>query len=98
MIRVVLPGHLLSLAGVCGEVQLQLDGPITQRSVFDAIEASYPALRGTLREPVTQRRRRLLRLFACGRDLSHEAPDTLLPSAVAGGAEPLLVVAAIAGG
>ncbi|MGH7381973.1 MAG: MoaD/ThiS family protein [Candidatus Methylomirabilales bacterium] len=98
MIRVVLPAHLRTLARVDGEVELQVEGPITQRSVLDALEASYPMLRGTVRDHVTQRRRPFLRFFACEQDLSHELPDTPLPDAVASGAEPFFVVGAIAGG
>ena len=98
MIRVVLPQHLRTLARVDGEVQLYLDGPVTQRSVLDALEAHYPVLRGTIRDHVTQRRRPFVRFFACEQDLSHELPDTPLPDTVAMGAEPFLVVGAIAGG
>jgi len=98
MIRVVLPQHLRTLARVDGEVQLYLDGPVTQRSVLDALEARYPVLRGTIRDHGTQRRRPFVRFFACEQDLSHEPPDTPLPDAVATGAEPFLVVGAIAGG
>ena len=98
MIRVVLPQHLRTLARVDGEVQLYLDGPVTQRSVLDALEARYPVLRGTIRDHVTQRRRPFVRFFACEQDLSHELPDAPLPDAVATGAEPFLVVGAIAGG
>ena len=98
MIRVVLPPHLRTLARVDREVQLYLDGPVTQRSVLDALEARYPVLRGTIRDHVTQQRRPFLRFFACEQDLSHELPDAPLPDAVASGAEPLLVVGAIAGG
>jgi len=98
MIRVVLPQHLRTLAQVDGEVQLQVDGPVTQRSVLDALEARYPVLRGTIRDHVTQQRRPFLRFFACEQDLSHEPPDALLPEAVAMGNEPFLVVGAIAGG
>lgn len=98
MIRVVLPQHLRTLARVDGEVQLDLSGPVTQRSVLDALEARYPVLRGTIRDHVTQERRPFLRFFACEQDLSHEQPDTPLPHAVATGAEPFLVVGAIAGG
>jgi len=98
MIRVVLPQHLRTLARVDGEVQLYLDGPVTQRSVLDALEARYPVLRGTIRDHVTQRRRPFVRFFACEQDLSHELPDTPLPDTVAMGAEPFLVVGAIAGG
>jgi len=98
MIRVVLPQHLRTLARVDGEVQLQVDGPVTQRSVLDALEARYPVLRGTIRDHVTQQRRPFLRFFACEQDLSHELPDTPLPDTVAMGNEPFLVVGAIAGG
>ena len=98
MIRVVLPQHLRTLARVDGEVQLYLDGPVTQRSVLDALEARYPVLRGTIRDHVTQRRRPFVRFFACEQDLSHELPDTPLPDAVAMGTEPFLIVGAIAGG
>jgi len=98
MIRVVLPSHLRTLAGVSGEVQLNIHGPVTQRSVLDALETSYPMLRGTIRDHATQIRRPFVRFFACQEDLSHEPPDALLPAAVASGAEPLLVVGAIAGG
>jgi molybdopterin synthase sulfur carrier subunit len=98
MIRVVLPAHLRTLARVGGEVKLDVEGPITQRSVLDALEANYPMLRGTIRDHVTQQRRAFLRIFACEQDLSHELPDTPLPDAVATGAEPLLVVGAMAGG
>ena len=98
MIRVVLPAHLRTLARVGGDVEFQVDGPVTQRSVLDALEASYPVLRGTIRDHVTQRRRPFLRFFACELDLSHELPDARLPEAVAMGAEPFLIVGAIAGG
>ena len=98
MIRVVLPAHLRTLARVDREVELRVEGPITQRSVLDALEATYPVLRGTLRDHVTQRRRPLVRFFACQEDLSHESPDAPLPEAVAIGAEPFLVVGAMAGG
>ena len=98
MIRVVLPGHLRSLARVDDEVMLDVKGEITQRSVLDALEAGYPMLRGTLRDHVTQERRPFVRFFACEEDLSHESPDAPLPRAVATGAEPFLVVGAIAGG
>ena len=98
MIRVVLPAHLRTLAHVNGEVKLEVDGPVTQRSVLDALEARYPMLRGTIRDQVTQRRRAFLRVFACEEDLSHEEPDAALPDAVATGAEPLLIVGAMAGG
>jgi molybdopterin converting factor small subunit len=98
MIRVVLPAHLRTLAHVDGEVKLEVEGQATQRSVLDALEARYPMLRGTIRDHVTQQRRSFVRFFACQEDLSHELPDTPLPDAVASGAEPLLVVGAIAGG
>jgi molybdopterin converting factor small subunit len=98
MIRVVLPAHLRTLARIGGEVDLAVDGQATQRSVLDALEARYPMLRGTIRDRVTQRRRPFVRFFACEQDLSHEPPDTPLPPAVATGAEPFLVVGAMAGG
>ena len=98
MIRVWLPAHLRTLARVDGEVQLEVEGPVTLRSVLDALEASYPVLRGTIRDQVTQQRRPYVRFFACEQDLSHEPPDTLLPDAVATATEPFLVVGAIAGG
>ena len=98
MIRVVLPAHLRTLARVSGEVKLALSGPATPRAVIDALEAEYPALRGTIRDHVTQQRRPFLRFFACEQDLSHESPDTPLPEAVLTGAEPFLIVGAMAGG
>lgn len=98
MIRVVLPAHLRTLARIDGEVMLDLEGPVTQRSILDALETRYPMLRGTIRDHVTQQRRPLLRFFACEQDLSHESPDTPLPDAVATGAEPFLIVGAMAGG
>jgi len=98
MIRVVLPAHLRTLARVGKEVELQVDRPVTQRSVLDALEARYPVLRGTIRDHVTHQRRPFLRFFACEQDLSHEPPDAPLPDAVATGAAPFLVVGAIAGG
>jgi hypothetical protein len=98
MIRVVLPHHLRRLAGVGAEVQLAVDGPITLRSVLDALEADYPMLCGTIRDHSTGKRRPLLRFFACARDVSHEPPDAPLPDAVASGADPFLIVGAIAGG
>ena len=98
MIRVVLPFHLRTLARVNGEVTLDVEGQPTQRSVLDALETRYPVLRGTIRDQVTQRRRALVRFFACGEDLSNELPDAPLPNAVATGAEPYLVVGAMAGG
>ena len=98
MIRVVLPYHLRTLAQVGGEVMLEVEGQVTRRSVLDALEARYPMLRGTIRDHVTQQRRPFLRFFACQQDLSHELPDAPLPEAVASGAEPFLVIGAIAGG
>jgi len=98
MIRVVLPQHLRTLARVGGEVELDVAGRATQRSVLDALEARYPMLRGTIRDHVTQQRRPFLRFFACEEDLSHELPDTLLPEPVALGKEPFLIIGAIAGG
>ena len=97
-VRVVLPAHLRVLGRVDGEVVLAVDGPVTQRSVLDALEQRHPVLRGTIREHGTLRRRPFVRFFACERDLSHEPPDDPLPDAVATGAEPLLVVGAMAGG
>jgi sulfur-carrier protein len=98
MIRVELPQHLRTLAHVGREVELDVEGAVTQRSVLDALEARYPMLRGTIRDQVTQQRRAFLRFFACQEDLSHELPDALLPDAIAAGREPLLIVGAIAGG
>ena len=98
MIRVILPAHLRNLAQVSREVVVQVDGPVTQRSVLDALEATYPMLRGTIRDRSTQKRRPLVRFFACSEDLSHDPPDTPLPAAVASGAEPFMVVGAMAGG
>ncbi|MBI5761281.1 MAG: MoaD/ThiS family protein [Planctomycetales bacterium] len=98
MIRVVLPYHLRNLAHVGPEVTLEVEVPITQRSVLDALESRYPMLRGTIRDHVTQQRRPLLRFFACEQDVSHEPPDTSLPDAIASGAEPFIVWGAIAGG
>jgi molybdopterin synthase sulfur carrier subunit len=98
MIRVLLPHHLRTLAHIGGEVELEVAGEATLRSVLDALEARYPMLRGTIRDQVTQQRRPFLRFFACEEDLSHEAPDVLLPDAVRSGAEPLIVIGAIAGG
>ncbi len=98
MIRVILPQHLRTLAHVGSEVQLELDGPVTLRSVLDAVEARYPMLRGTIRDQVTQQRRPFLRFFACEEDLSHEPPDAPLPDAVAAGKEPFIIIGAIAGG
>jgi sulfur-carrier protein len=98
VIRVELPGHLRTLARVDGEVQLNLDGDVTQRAVLDALEARYPVLLGTIRDRVSGRRRPFVRFFACEKDLSHELPDAPLPAAVASGTEPFLVVGAMAGG
>jgi sulfur-carrier protein len=98
MIRVVLPAHLRTLARLDGEAQLQVEGPVTQRSVLDALEARYPMLRGTIRDHVTQQRRPFVRFFACEEDLSHEPLDAQLPGPIATGAEPFMVVGAIAGG
>ncbi len=98
MIRVILPQHLRTLAHVDRVVELQVENPATQRSVLDALEADYPMLRGTIRDQVTQHRRPFVRFFACGRDVSHEQIDAPLPDAVANGAEPFMVVGAIAGG
>jgi len=98
MIRVVLPAHLRTLAHVGGEVKLCVEGQVTQRSLLDTLEACYPMLRGTIRDHVTQERRAFVRFFACERDVSHEPPDAPLPEAVATGAEPFLVVGALAGG
>ena len=97
-IRVELPQHLRTLAHVGREVQLEIEGPVTQRTVLDALEVRYPMLRGTIREHSTQQRRAFLRFFACEEDLSHESPDSPLPEAVASGKEPLLIIGAIAGG
>ena len=98
MIRVILPYHLRNLARVGAEVQLDVAGPVTQRTILDALEARYPALRGTIRDHVTHQRRPFLRFFACEQDFSLDDPDTPLPEAVANGTEPFLVVGAIAGG
>jgi hypothetical protein len=98
MIRVILPQHLRTLAQVGAELQLDVEGRPTQRLVLDALEARYPMLRGTIRDQVTQQRRPFLRFFACEEDLSHEPPDAALPDAVASGAEPFIVIGAIAGG
>jgi hypothetical protein len=98
MIRVALPAHLRNLAQVQGEVQLDVESPVTQRSVLDALEASYPVLRGTIRDHSGGRRRAFIRFFACEQDLSNDPPDTPLPGPVAAGTEPLLVVGAMAGG
>jgi hypothetical protein len=98
VIRVVLPPHLRTLARVAGEVKLEAAEPVTQRSALDALEAGYPMLRGTIRDHVTKKRRAFVRFFACGEDLSHELPDTPLPYAVATGAEPFVILGALAGG
>jgi len=98
MIRVVIPQHLRTLANVSGEIQLEVEGPVTQRSVLDALEQRYPMLCGTIRDHVTQQRRAFLRFFACEEDLSHESPDAPLPAAVVEGREPFLIIGAIAGG
>lgn len=98
MIRVIIPYHLRALANVTGELTLDVEGPVTQRSVLDALEAKYPVLRGTIRDHVTQKRRAFLRYYACEEDLSLESPDAPLPEAVAKGKEPFLVIGAIAGG
>jgi sulfur-carrier protein len=98
MIRVVIPTHLRQLANVSREVALQVEGPVTQRTVLDALEAQYPMLRGTIRDHVTHERRAFIRFFACGQDLSHESPDAPLPEAVASGVERFMVVGAMAGG
>ena len=98
MIRIVLPAHLRTLARVDGEVTLDMNGEVTQRSVLDALEARYPMLQGTIRDHATLKRRAFVRFFACEQDVSHESPDAPLPKAVATGAEPLLIVGAMAGG
>jgi molybdopterin synthase sulfur carrier subunit len=98
VIRVIIPQHLRTLAHVGNEVELELDRPVTLRSVLDALEARYPMLRGTIRDQVTQQRRPFLRFFACEEDLSHEPPDAPLPEAVASGKEPFIIIGAIAGG
>jgi len=98
MITVVLPAHLRTLARVTGDVELEVGGAVTQRSILDALEARYPMLAGTLRDHVTKERRAFVRFFACEQDLSHESPDAPLPDAVASGKEPFLIVGAIAGG
>jgi hypothetical protein len=98
VIRVILPTHLRTLARLDGEVKLEVPGPVTQRSILDALEAGYPMLRGTIRDHFTQQRRPFVRFFACEEDMSHESPDAPLPDAIASGAEPFMVVGAIAGG
>src|SRR6266545_4560756 len=98
MIRIVLPPHLRTLAHVSGDIELEVDGPVTLRSALDALETRYPMLRGTIRDHGTLQRRPFLRFFACEEDLSHESPDAPLPDAVVSGKEPLIVIGAIAGG
>ena len=98
MVRVVLPPHLRTLARVDGDVQLNVDASVTQRSILDALEARYPMLRGTMRDHVTHLRRPLVRFFVCGEDLSHESPDAPLPEAIVEGSEPFVIIGAIAGG
>ena len=98
MIRVVLPPHLRTLARIDGDVELDVNAAVTQRSILDELEARYPMLRGTMRDHVTQQRRPLVRFFACGEDLSHESPDAPLPEAIAKGCEPFVIIGAIAGG
>ena len=98
MIRVILPTHLRVLANAPREVQVEVQGPVTQRSILDALEAKYPTLRGTMRDHVTQRRRPLVRFFACEEDVSQESPDAALPEKIASGAEPFFIIGAIAGG
>jgi sulfur-carrier protein len=98
MIVVVLPAHLRALAGVTGDVELEVDGPVTRQSILDALEARYPMLRGTIRHHVSRERRPLLRFFACGEDVTHESADAPLPEPIASGTEPFYIVGAIAGG
>jgi hypothetical protein len=98
MIRVLLPTHLKTLARVQGEVQLEVEGPVTQSAILDALEARYPMLRGTMRDQLTHKRRPFVRFFACQQDLSHESPESPLPAPIATGAEPFLVIGAMAGG
>lgn len=98
MIRVILPAHLRNLAGVTDEVTLEITPPTTQRSILDALESNYPVLRGTIRDQLTQKRRPLVRFFACAEDLSHESPDAPVPEEVARGSEPFIIVGAMAGG
>jgi hypothetical protein len=98
MIRVIIPAHLRTLAGVDREVQVDVSGPVTQRSILDALEAKYPMLRGTIREHVTLKRRPLVRFFACEEDVSHDSPDVALPEKIARGEEPFYIIGAIAGG
>jgi molybdopterin converting factor small subunit len=98
MIRVELPAHLRTLARVDGEVQVEVQGPATLGAVLDAVEADYPVLRGPIRDHLTKKRRAMVRFYACGQDLSHDPPETLLPEAIRSGEEPLLIIGAIAGG
>ena len=98
MTRIILPPHLRTLADVDGEIEVKLNETPTQRSLLNAVEAKYPMLRGTIRDHVTQVRRPMVRFFACGEDLSHESPDSPLPDAIANGAEPFVIIGAIAGG
>ena len=98
MIVVVLPAHLRTLAGVKGDVELEVNGPVTRSSILDALEARYPMLRGTIRDHVAGERRPMVRFFACGEDVTHEPPDTPLPAAIASGTEPFYIIGAIAGG
>ena len=98
MIRVILPPHFRTLAKVDGELELEVNTPVTQSSVLDALEVKYPMLRGTIRDHVTQLRRPMVRFFACGEDLSHQSPDAPLPDAIAKGSEPFVIIGAIAGG
>jgi len=98
MIQVVLPAHLRTLAHVGSEISIEVKGPVTQRSVLDAIESTYPMLRGTIRDHATHQRRPMVRFFVCEEDISHDSPDATLPDAVAAGAEPFFIVGAIAGG
>ena len=98
MIQVVLPAHLRTLAGVKGDVELEVEGQVTRNSILDALEARYPMLRGTIRDHVAGERRPMVRFFACGEDVTHEPPDTPLPAAIASGAEPFYIIGAIAGG
>jgi hypothetical protein len=98
VIKVVLPQHLRTLARVQGKVTLEIEGPVTQRAILDALETEYPMLRGTIRDHTTHKRRPFLRFFACGEDWSHESPDAPLPEAIATGKEPFLVIGALAGG
>ncbi|HJP95221.1 MAG TPA: MoaD/ThiS family protein [Pyrinomonadaceae bacterium] len=98
MILVVLPAHLRALAGVTGDVALEIDGAVTRHSILDALEAQYPMLRGTIRDHVAGERRPMLRFFACGEDVTHEPPDAPVPDAIASGAEPFYIIGAIAGG